>query len=182
MVNTKISGHHLVILGSTSLMESVMSQRSFLLATYIFAQPSSAKFVAQHVAAQSTFVNTIPAHILIGPAAPQSTLLPELGFKYSVAHFSQPRPQYSLPPSAHLSVLDSILDQPNSKDTVRKLRRIAVEPLTPTGQPLGRAIGFFEQGILIGLGLFLIVSVPLVGFGSWFGGRTIWKLIRQNML
>lgn len=62
---------------------------------------------------------------------------------------------------------------------LREIRKQAEEPLPKTGQPLGHAVGFFEQGIFLGAGLFLTVVVPAVAYGSWVLGRGAWRLARK---
>jgi hypothetical protein len=52
-----------------------------------------------------------------------------------------------------------------------------VKELKPTGQKKGHAVGFFEQGILIGLGITASVVLPIVGWGVWRLGREGWKLV-----
>ncbi len=61
----------------------------------------------------------------------------------------------------------------------QELREHAVEPLPKTGQPLGHAVGFFEQGIFLGAGLFLSIVVPSLAYGSWVLGRSAWRLVRH---
>jgi hypothetical protein len=54
---------------------------------------------------------------------------------------------------------------------------LALRQLKPTGQRPGHAIGFFEQGILLGLGSTALVVLPLLGWGLFravkFGMRYI---------
>lgn len=49
--------------------------------------------------------------------------------------------------------------------------------LKPTGQKKGYAVGYFEQGILIGLGLTASVVLPIVSWGVWKAGKESWKLV-----
>jgi len=51
-----------------------------------------------------------------------------------------------------------------------------VKDLKPTGQKQGHAVGFFEQGIFIGLGLTASVVLPVIGWGVWRLGKEGWKL------
>jgi hypothetical protein len=51
-----------------------------------------------------------------------------------------------------------------------------MKDLKPTGQKKGHAVGFFEQGIFIGLGLTASIVLPVVGWGVWRLGKEGWKL------
>ncbi|KAF5870410.1 putative aldehyde dehydrogenase protein [Botrytis fragariae] len=176
----KISGCHLLIMGTTSLVDAIMTQKSKspLLALYIFSDLSTAKFLAQHFNASTSYVNHIPLHLLVGPAAP-STQLPIPAFhKYSVEMFSSPCPQYIALPPEDLFLLDKVLaGGSEANELFERIRKMAVKALPETGQAPGHAIGFFEQGILLGAGLFLSAVVPALGYISWVGGRSAWGII-----
>ncbi|KAL2074047.1 hypothetical protein VTL71DRAFT_7825 [Oculimacula yallundae] len=181
----KISGCFLPILECTSLVDALMSQKSetTFLAAYLFSDAPTAKFLAQHLDAAVTYVNQIPAHLLIGPAAPISSNSSPTPHKYSTDMFSTERPEYILPPSKELSSLETILGGEKAAGDaellVRELRKQAVEPLPKTGQRPGHAIGFFEQGIMIGAGLFLSIVVPSMAYGTYLLGRSAWRLARR---
>ncbi|TGO62071.1 hypothetical protein BCON_0022g00080 [Botryotinia convoluta] len=88
----KISGCHLLIMGTTSLVDAIMTQKSKspLLALYVFSDLPTAKFLAQHFNASASYVNHIPQHLLVRPAAP-STPLPIPAFhKYRDVLISMP--------------------------------------------------------------------------------------------
>ncbi|TGO52899.1 hypothetical protein BOTNAR_0311g00100 [Botryotinia narcissicola] len=176
----KISGCHLLIAGTTSLVDAIMMQKSKspLLALYIFSDKSTAKFLAQHFNASTTYINHIPLHLLVGPATPSTPLSIPAFHKYSVEMFSSPCPQYiALPPEDFL-LLDKVLTGgSDSHELLKKTRNMAVKALPETGQAPGHAIGFFEQGIMLGGGLFLSVAVPTLGYISWVGGRSAWGIV-----
>ncbi|EMR84000.1 putative aldehyde dehydrogenase protein [Botrytis cinerea BcDW1] len=176
----KINGCHLLIMGTTSLVDAIMTQksRSPLLALYIFSDLSTAKFLAQHFNASTSYVNHIPLHLLVGPAA-ASTPLPIPAFhKYSAEMFSSTCPQYIALPPEDLLVVDKVLaGGSESNELLKKIQKVAVKALPETGQAPGHAIGFFEQGILLGGALFLSVVVPALGYVSWVGGRSVWGVI-----
>jgi hypothetical protein len=99
---------------------------------------------------------------LVGPASPVNhphALHP----RFTSDMFSTPRPQFITPPTP--------LPAPS------KLKELALKPLKPTSQRPGHAIGFFEQGILLGLGSTALVVLPLVGWSLFsavrFGMRYI---------
>jgi hypothetical protein len=78
--------------------------------------------------------------------------------------FSTPRPQFiTAPPSLPSSI---------------EMKKLATKGLRPTGQRPGHAIGFFEQGILIGLGSAAVIVLPVVGWGVYWVGRKVWVLAR----
>jgi hypothetical protein len=118
-----------------------------LLAAYLFAVPAAAKYLSQFINAHVTCTNDIPADLLVGPAAP-------IGFpvsihaRYSKAMFSVPRPEF-INFSARSAAIAKALDGPEPGGE-RKLREEAQKPLPPTSQRPGKAIGFFEQGLLTG--------------------------------
>lgn len=76
--------------------------------------------------------------------------------------FSHPHPQY-ITPSTPL---------PSS---ITALREAAIIPLTMTKQPKGYAVGFFEQGIFLGLSVMAVVVLPTAGWGLYTAGRLGWR-------
>jgi hypothetical protein len=76
--------------------------------------------------------------------------------------FSVPRPQI-------------VSKEPEIPNKVDVLRELATKKLKETGQKPGYAVGFFEQGIFIGLGVTALVVLPAVGWGMWTVGRQAWK-------
>ncbi|TGO69076.1 hypothetical protein BELL_0791g00030 [Botrytis elliptica] len=144
----KISGCNLLIMGTTSLVDAIMTQKSKspLLALYIFSDLSTAKFLAQHFNASTSYVNHIPLHLLVGPAAP-STPLPIPAFhKYSVEMFSSPCPQYTVLPPEDFLLIDKILaGGSEGHELLKKTREGAVKALPETGQAPGHAIGFLNR-------------------------------------
>ncbi|KAK0115742.1 hypothetical protein ONS95_000002 [Cadophora gregata] len=181
----KVSGCYLPILECTSLVDALMSQKSetTFLAAYLFSDAPTAKFLAQHLDATVTYVNQIPAHLLIGPAAPITSQSPPFPHKYNTDMFSSERPEFISSPAKELLTLEGILggagDTGRGEELVRELRKNAVEPLPKTGQPLGHAVGFFEQGIFLGAGLFLSLVIPTLAYGSWVLGKGAWRLVKH---
>lgn len=144
---------------------------------YLFSDPKGAKFLAQFFNAHVAYVNQIPLHILIGPAAPSSPIQAPVAHKYSVDMFSAKRPQYIKSPADDLLIIDKLLSGAFKDVTCKKLQESARKPLRKTGQPLGHAIGFFEQGILLGVGILFLVVVPTVGFVSWKTITNVWRIL-----
>ncbi|CZR61845.1 uncharacterized protein PAC_11742 [Phialocephala subalpina] len=165
LATTKVVGPYIFILSSTGLVDTVTTQRSSptFLATYLFASPASAKFLSEQISSHASYINQIPAQVLIGPPAP--TFSPHaLHPRYTPEMFSTPRPQFiTAPPSLPSSI---------------EMKKAATKELKPTGQRPGHAIGFFEQGILIGLGSAAVVVLPALGYGAWWVGRKGWVVLR----
>ncbi|KFY35727.1 hypothetical protein V494_05662 [Pseudogymnoascus sp. VKM F-4513 (FW-928)] len=189
MIKTKISGYCLAIASSSSLVDSVRISKlnPDILALYTFSDTATAKFLSQHVNALTSFANSIPSHILVGPAAPITSILAPQYHKYSSNMFSSPRPQYiALPaPSGDLALIEDILSRfyepAEQSSSLLKLRGKRVERdgksvkvLKPKkAQPKRFQLGFFEQGILLGAGVVLTVVISTVVSGIWVLRRLI---------
>jgi acyl-CoA reductase-like NAD-dependent aldehyde dehydrogenase len=171
IANTKVSGRYLPIVACSSLVDAVFSQKteSPLLAGYFFAEPSTAKFLSQHLDCHITCINQIPTHLLFGPAAPIAHPA-SYYYRYSKDMFSVPRPQYITTSPELFSVSAKILDNMNHTSE-KAMRSLATAPLAPTGQGKGFAIGFFEQGLLTGAAVALTVVVPAISYGTYVIGR-----------
>ena len=63
-------------------------------------------------------------------------------------------------------------------DLPEALKEEATKPLKPTGQKMGHAVGFFEQGIFLGLGVTVFVVLPITGWFLWKAGKRTWGLLR----
>ncbi|KAL4975279.1 Aldehyde/histidinol dehydrogenase [Aspergillus desertorum] len=145
-----------------------------LAATYAFADAPSAKYLTQFIDAHISFVNHVPVDLLIGPAFPVSTHpAADRSTRYNAAAFQVPRPQF-VTESSSTTLTRTVLDRPTSAEAV-KVWDDAVKPLPPTGQKAGRRIGFFEQGILTGVGITLISAIGVVGAVGYY---SVWLLRR----
>jgi hypothetical protein len=147
---------------------------SDLLALYTFSDAATAKFLSQHFNALVSYANHIPSHLLVGPAAPASPLAPPVRHKYSTEMFSSPRPQYTASASAKddVALVDSILagfhEPARQQAALQKLDATMGgkqgRVLQPKKiQPMGDQLGFFEQGILLGLGSVVVFAISTVG-------------------
>ncbi|KAI0471638.1 Aldehyde/histidinol dehydrogenase [Xylariaceae sp. FL0804] len=196
LMNMKISGRYLPITTCSGLVDAVFNQQSELplLAGYFFGDAAATKYMAQHLPCHVACVNRVPAQLLVGPAAPTAHD-PAFEYRYSAAMFSALRPQYVEPPpasaafarAAHLLLIEGGGEEKKGagavgNKTTTAARALATAPLRPTGQPSNWGIGFFEQGILLGLGVALSVILPVAGYTTWLVGRKGWQLaarIRQ---
>ena len=164
--DVKVSEPVLVIHPTTSMDDAIdflnttYARTSPLLAVHLFANPASAKYLSQFIHASSSFSNSVPVELLIGPPAPQ-------GFptathpRFSIEMFSLSRPeQISISPRN--AFLAEVLDRNEELGRVVGKGRTEKSPLDvslkPTNEPEGGAIGFFEQGILVG-GSILLTTV-----------------------
>ena len=169
-------------LSITSENTSIRHRTSFL-AGYFFAAPAAAKFMSQHLNCQLTYVSQIPAHLLgkLFPFLIQTPILPFAidSHKISWARLSLPRPQYITSPPSSLSPVSQILTfNKDSKISSKDLRKLSLAPLKPTGQAPGKAIGFFEQGIVTGASLLFGIVLPLTLVGTWLAvskGVEVWR-------
>lgn len=167
-----------------------------LLAGYFFAEPRAAKYLSQHLPCAVSYINQIPAHLLVGPAAPLTTASPDLFYRYSKEMFSRPRPQliepllpepfglvddYYVAQAASATAASSTLPptekvSPTKKrnHAIRKrsknLRALATRPLRPVVRPDNQDVGFFEAGFLLAAGLAVL---PVLGWGSFVLGRRL---------
>lgn len=155
---------------------TIYHHRAPLLAGYFFAEPEAAKYLAQFLPCHMSVINNIPSHLLVGPAAP-TTHEPDFLYRYNRNMFSVPRPQFVEKVQAEFQKVEEalLLSAAASKGTGRtstsNLRELATKPLPPTGQSDNKGIGFFEQGLILGAGMYLSVILPTLGFTAYFLGR-----------
>lgn len=172
-MNMKITGRYLPIATCSSLTDAIYNQdfNGPLLAGYFFAEPGSAKYLAQFIPCHLSLINQIPVHLLVGPAAPTSQT-PEFLYRYNRDMFSVPRPQFvEKPPAVFRKVEELLSGSSKSTVTTSTLREAAIKPLPPTKQSNNTAVGFFEQGLLTGAGIILSIVLPAVGYSTYFLGR-----------
>jgi aldehyde dehydrogenase (NAD+) len=152
-----------------SLIDEDVEASSELLAGYYFGTPAAGKYLAQFIQANLSAVNHVPYRLLLGPAAPAYHAI-DVDARYTKDQFTRMSPALIKPASSH-AALSRVL---GGKDS----RRVATEALSKTTQEIKEkkradwiAIGYFEQGILIGLGLYGIPLLACIGTGLFFGVR-----------
>ncbi|KAF4766679.1 hypothetical protein HAV15_010240 [Penicillium sp. str.  len=135
---------------------------------YVFAHEKSAKYLAQFINVDVSFVNHIPMEVLVGPTPPEQVAL-DRSMRYPTTIFSVPRPHYITPTLLSQSVTDIL--RTKSASTLRSTLVLESSKLvSPTQRSLGGGVGFFEQGILTGLGLFsipILAGVSALGYWTW---------------
>jgi hypothetical protein len=75
------------------------------------------------------------------------------------------------PTNGYISDLTDLSDPLSVK--LQSLRRREMQPLRETGQGPGTAIGFFEQGIIVGALFIVLPVVSLVGYLGWMLARRL---------
>lgn len=180
---------------TTSSQKARQEEAQLPLAAYIFAAPASAKYLAQFVRARATHSNHVPSEKLLGPAIPTASPSPTYTLSpittstsssssppplYNATLFTTPHPDFAVP-SALSRTITSLLSTPASAPSAAQQPSALLAPLAaraaaplPPNRKFKKGVGFFEQGILIGLGL--TAGPVLVGVvaAAWVGGRWAW--------
>ncbi|KAK8234947.1 Aldehyde/histidinol dehydrogenase [Phyllosticta capitalensis] len=181
----KIHTRCLAIHATTSLDDSIdllnrqHATQPTPLAAYLFADPASAKYLAQFLRARATYTNHVPYKLLLGPALPVvAAALPSASASpYPPSLFTTPHPDFAVPSSLSASLSTILASTTKTTSTssspLNALAKDATAPLPPN-RKYKKGVGFFEQGILIGLGL--TAGPILVGVlaATWVGGRWVW--------
>ncbi|KAL3440791.1 hypothetical protein BJX65DRAFT_316136 [Aspergillus insuetus] len=171
-------GSYLPIVTVTSLVDAVVAlEGSEYLVAYHFAEPAAAKFLSQQINSRLTLANHIPSELLIGPAIPfhHGQPSPSPILRYSTEMLSRPRPEYIRETNKSNMNVQELKEL--DRAALDRLQVEAARPLRPTGQGPGTAIGFFEQGILVGAVFIVLPVISFIGYGSWYTIRSAisWK-------
>jgi aldehyde dehydrogenase (NAD+) len=152
-----------------SLIDEDSESISGLLAGYYFGTSSAGRYLSQFIKADASFVNHIPYRLLLGPAAPAYHSI-DVDARYTKAQFARPSPAFITTANSHTALVKVL----RGKDA----RKAATEALSKATQEIKEkkraewiAIGYFEQGILIGLSLYGIPLLTCIGTGLFFGVR-----------
>ncbi|KAF2132054.1 ALDH-like protein [Dothidotthia symphoricarpi CBS 119687] len=160
-----------------SLIDEDTEPQDTLLAAYFFGTPSAGKYLSQFIKADVSFANHIPYRLLLGPAAP-STQAIDIEKRYTTHHFTRASPAFITPPSSQTTISAAVASKDSRKASADLLAK-ATQEIKEKKRAEWIAIGYFEQGILLGLGL---VGIPLlaafgtslyhgVGYGVSYGLR-----------
>lgn len=152
-----------------SLIDEDADSASGLLAGYYFGTPSAGKYLSQFIRADVSLVNHIPYRLLLGPAAPAFHTV-DIDARYTKAQFTDASPAFAVPANSHAALVKVL--------SGKESRKAAAEALTKATQEIKEkkraewiAIGYFEQGIIIGLGLYGVPLLTCIGAGLYFGAR-----------
>ncbi|KAF2688096.1 hypothetical protein K458DRAFT_440814 [Lentithecium fluviatile CBS 122367] len=140
-----------------------------LLTGYYFGTPSSGKYLSQFINADASFVNHIPFRLLLGPAAPTFHLI-DVDHRYTMQHFTRPSPSLIAHPLSQAG-MSKILANKDARKATAELLDTAKQEIKEKKRSERIAIGYFEQGIFIGLGFYGIPILTCVGAGLFFGVR-----------
>jgi len=140
-----------------------------LLTAYHFGTPAAGKYLAQFIPSDASFINHIPYRVLLGPAAPPFRAI-DISSRYSVNHFSRAVPAFITPPSSQMS-LTKVFNSTDQRKAVAELLGSATQEIKEPKRKESIAIGYFEQGILIGLGVYGIPILTCIGATVFFGVR-----------
>ena len=135
-----------------------------LSALFAFGAPEVVKYISQSVNSHLCCANNIPIELLAGPRTPIG-FATGLGSPYSKQMFSMPKPEF-IDYGEKNTITQSILDENDAK-AAKKFRCDAESLNTKVNQPAGKSIGYFEQGILLGLGITLTTVVA--------GNVAVWR-------
>ncbi|CAN9297901.1 unnamed protein product [Alternaria alternata] len=152
-----------------SLVEEDLDPQESLLAAYHFGTPSTGKYLSQYVNADTSFTNNIPFRLLLGPAAPSCQPI-DVEKRYIAQHFTRISPAYIATPSSQ-ATLSKVLSGKESKKAATELLSKASQEIKEKKRAESIAIGYFEQGIFIGLGVYGIPILTCIGATLFFGVR-----------
>ncbi|CAO2657354.1 Nn.00g034800.m01.CDS01 [Neocucurbitaria sp. VM-36] len=151
------------------LIDEDLDVQNTLLAAYHFGTPSAGKYLSQFVNADVSFVNHVPFRLLVGPAAPSFHPI-DIEKRYTAEHFTRASPAFIAPPASQ-AAMSKIMDSKDSRKAAAELLAKATQEIKEKKRAEWIAIGYFEQGILIGLGIYGIPLLTCVGASLFFGVR-----------
>ncbi len=132
-----------------------------LAAVHTFGSPEVGKYVSQFIHAHLCCENDIPVELLMAPLTPLG-FATQLHGPYRKEMFSTAKPEF-IHFGAKSAKLSIILDNNDHEEAV-KVRKLAQTTDTKVKQPAGRAVGYFEQGLMVGasVALTMIVSSSVI--------------------
>ena len=158
----------LLVLHSVSSMDDAIdfinsATEEPLAALLVYGSPDVGKYASQFINSHLCCVNDVPVELLVAPLTPIG-FATQPGKPYRKEMFSVPKPQL-IQFGERNSKLAAMLDNNDEQEAV-KLRKQAQSTDTEVKQPAGHAIGFFEQGLMLGASVALttVVSSAVVLF------------------
>ena len=152
-----------------SLADEDCQDQEGLLAAYHFGTPSAGKYLSQFVKADVSLVNHVHYRLLVGPAAPLSRAI-SLDNRYLTEHFTRAVPAYVMTAETQAALSDALAGK-ESRRAATELFVKATQEINEKKRAESIAIGFFEQGIFIGLGVYGIPILTCIGASLFFGVR-----------
>lgn len=117
-----------------------------------------------------SFANGVPFSLLLGPAAPSSQAGLDVDKRYTIEHFLRLAPAYVTLPS-NQKVLFKVLGGKEGGKAASDMLSKATQEIKEAKRKESIAIGYFEQGILVGLGIYGIPLLTCIGASLFFGVR-----------
>jgi hypothetical protein len=152
-----------------SIVDEDLESSDTLLAAYHFGTPSAGKYLSQYINANASFVNNIPYHLLLGPAAPSFQPI-DIDTRYTTDHFSRTVPVYITPFASQSALSPIVASKEGRKPAAELLAQASVE-IKEQKRAESIAMGYFEQGIFVGLGVYGIPLLTCIGASLFFGVR-----------
>lgn len=152
-----------------SIVDADLESSESLAAAYHFGVPASGKYLSQFIRADASFVNHVPYCLLLGPTAPSNHPI-DVEKRYTAQHFSRSSPAYIVPSKSQTSLQKAIAGKDAKKAAAELLAKASVE-IKEQKRAESVAIGYFEQGIFIGLGVYGIPLLTCIGATLFFGVR-----------
>ncbi|KAH8726891.1 Aldehyde/histidinol dehydrogenase [Phaeosphaeriaceae sp. PMI808] len=153
-----------------NLVDEDLEPGNTLLAAYHYGTPSAGKYLAQFINADASFVNHVPYSLILGPAGPSFQPI-NIEQRYTTQYFTRASPAYITVPSSQY-VLAKVIAGKDSRKAAVDLLAKASQEIKETKRATSIAIGYFEQGIFIGLGVYGIPLLTCIGASLFFGVRT----------
>lgn len=152
-----------------SLVEDDLEPQESLLAGYHFGTASIDKYLSQFIVANASFGNHIPFRLLLGPPAPLSQPF-DVEKRYTPQQFMRLSPAYiSAPPSQ--TAMAKLLSGKDSSKVANEVLRRATQEIKEKKRPFTITWGYFEKGLLIGLGVYGIPLLTCIGATLFLGVR-----------
>jgi aldehyde dehydrogenase (NAD+) len=152
-----------------SLVDEDLEPHQTFSAAYHFGAPSSGKYLSQFINADASFVNHIPYRLLLGPTAPSFHPI-DVELRYNVQHFLRATPAY-ISPSSSQAAMEKVMASKDARKAAAELLAKATQEIKEKKRAESIAIGYFEQGIFIGLGVYGIPLLTCIGASLFFGIR-----------
>lgn len=134
-------------------------------ACYTFGNLEEANYVTTYIKASLSYINHIPASLMLGPVAPAHSYHRAASSpRYSPTLFSQPSPQY-----LHAtSTLDlAFVDEKGFNDFQAFSAQI-MKPIPNIKRPSGFLLNYFGTGIVLSLSTVLLSVVGASGGFGWY--------------
>jgi len=152
-----------------SLVEEDLEPSQTLSAAYHFGTPASGKYLSQFINSDASFINHVPYRLLLGPAAPSFQHI-DIEARYTPLHFTRASPAY-ISPSTTQAPMEKVVAGKDTRKAVADLLAKASQEIKENKRAESIAIGYFEQGIFIGLGVYGIPLLSCIGATLFFGIR-----------